>query len=513
MSRHRHILADERGFTMVTIMLSMFVVGLFAIGAWSAAVGDIPIARGDQDRKRAYEAAVGGAEWYSFQLAKDPNYWTNCTNVATLPGGALAPVNQVGSKSRKMTLPASDESFAIELLPATGKAACDTANPSTSMLQDGTLRIRSTGTARDGTRQIVTTYKRRSFIDFIYFTDRETLAPVAYAAYPAYTANGYDEAWATANCNQVRSVRSNVCIGITFGATDHIDGPMHTNDDSVLVCGAPTFGRDTSDLIEVSGPPPGYVQGCSGTPNFQGTKVIPAPSLTLPPSNSSLKAIADYKYTGTKCLNFKSNGTFEVYSTYNCAAGTLVTTVTPPASAVVYVDNSGACAGGYQYQQRYTNPATCGDVGIKGDYATNVTVGAANDIIIMGNLNGQGTSMLGLIADDFVRVYHPARDNTNKCIGNQAGSLVAARIDAAILAIKQSFIVDNWDCGNSMGNLTVNGAIAQKWRGPVGTSGGNGYVKDYNYDDRLRYRSPPQFLDPVQSAWRTVRRGEQSPVQ
>ena len=32
-----------------------------------------------------------------------------------------------------------------------------------------------------------------------------------------------------------------------------------------------------------------------------------------------------------------------------------------------------------------------------------------------------------------------------------------------------------------------------------------GYIKDYNYDDRLRYQEPPHFLDPVQSAWHVQR--------
>ena len=56
-----------------------------------------------------------------------------------------------------------------------------------------------------------------------------------------------------------------------------------------------------------------------------------------------------------------------------------------------------------------------------------------------------------------------------------------------------------------IGTLTVTGAIAQKFRGPVGTSGGTGYIKDYAYDDRLRYREPPHFIDPVQAAWRMSR--------
>ncbi len=57
----------------------------------------------------------------------------------------------------------------------------------------------------------------------------------------------------------------------------------------------------------------------------------------------------------------------------------------------------------------------------------------------------------------------------------------------------------------TLGTLTVNGAISQKFRGPVGTTGGTGYFKNYNYDDRLRYQEPPNFLDPVESAWHIQR--------
>ena len=55
--------------------------------------------------------------------------------------------------------------------------------------------------------------------------------------------------------------------------------------------------------------------------------------------------------------------------------------------------------------------------------------------------------------------------------------------------------------------MTVTGAIGQKFRGPVGTfgSGNTGYIKNYTYDDRLRYISPPHFLDPVESAWHIQR--------
>ena len=41
--------------------------------------------------------------------------------------------------------------------------------------------------------------------------------------------------------------------------------------------------------------------------------------------------------------------------------------------------------------------------------------------------------------------------------------------------------------------------------------GNSGYTKDYWYDDRLKYRNPPLFLDPVNAAWGILRETEQLP--
>jgi hypothetical protein len=121
------------------------------------------------------------------------------------------------------------------------------------------------------------------------------------------------------------------------------------------------------------------------------------------------------------------------------------------------------------------------------------------------------TVLAGLIANNFVRVFHPVSfgSGTGGCIEN--GGPGALQIDAAILALNHSFIA-----GSPLGILTVNGAIAQKFRGTVGThSGGTvvtGYSKDYNYNDTLRYREPPYFVNPTEAAWRVVRQNEQVPA-
>jgi hypothetical protein len=46
----------------------------------------------------------------------------------------------------------------------------------------------------------------------------------------------------------------------------------------------------------------------------------------------------------------------------------------------------------------------------------------------------------------------------------------------------------------------------------VGLIGSTGYTKNYVYDARLKYMSPPHFLDPVQSAFQVTTSAEPAPV-
>jgi hypothetical protein len=74
-------------------------------------------------------------------------------------------------------------------------------------------------------------------------------------------------------------------------------------------------------------------------------------------------------------------------------------------------------------------------------------------------------------------------------------------VDAAILAVNDSFYVQNWASAGSLGTLTVFGSIAQNFRGPVGTTGGEGFTKAYQYDNSLQTLWPPYFLAPNGAVW------------
>ena len=64
---------DERGFTMLTVMMVMLVAGLFVAGAYAASDGDLPLGAESRDSKAAYAAAEAGVQYYAYHVAQDPD--------------------------------------------------------------------------------------------------------------------------------------------------------------------------------------------------------------------------------------------------------------------------------------------------------------------------------------------------------------------------------------------------------------------------------------------------------
>ncbi len=185
-----------------------------------------------------------------------------------------------------------------------------------------------------------------------------------------------------------------------------------------------------------------------------------------------------------------------------------------------------------------------GDIFVRGDLKGRATLASENYIYVTGDIRytdaGDDGDMLGLVGNNAVWVHNPMRHTdteTNRtrtqrntrvgqgwqCVqtsGNVSsgtdryeckrweilGGSASRRIDAAVLSVAHTFMVQNYDKGiSNRGTLTVFGAIAQKYRGPVGTGNGStmttGYGKDYRYDDRLRQTAPPKFLTPVTTTY------------
>ena len=545
---NRSDLRAERGFSMFLAIMAMLLTAMFVAAAFAAANGDLPVSGISKDRKTSYAAAEAGLNFYVNHLQQDNDYWTKCDQVPAPNLSEQSPVSQqydgVGTDKRAWrNVPGSPAQYTIEILHTAKYTQCETdpkKQDSVINLMDGTFKIRVTGRpSKDSTqrRSIVATFRRDGFLNFIYFTNYENRDPQAEAD---------DAARQTAQQNCADKYRSERvgknCNEIQFATGDEIKGPLHTNDDSLLLCGTPTFGRDDKyDLVEVSGPAPGYVKNgaCSASPEINtpsGKISADSPTMEMPSSNDQLADVAEAGgtvYSGKTVLRLKTGGLMDVT---NYATGSAITTtnVAWPVNGVLYVKNNGACNGEYPTEAAYQidKQLTCGDVYVSGTYTSSLTIAAANDVIIRPTAGGKlsnsspdanlvressSDATLGLIANNFVRVAHMVkRKSDGSCDGNYSSSAdpqyTNVQIDAAILSLQHSFIVDNYECGAKLDKLTVNGAIAQKYRGPVGTTGGTGYTKNYTYDDRFRYRSPPFFMNPVDANWGIIRSHEQVPA-
>jgi Tfp pilus assembly protein PilX len=539
---------DERGFTVLLALFVLTITTLLLGGAYFAVFNDTALSRNDLDQKRAYAAAQAGLQVYNYALNQNINFWSLCTPPSgTVPGSLDA---------------GSNETYATTQLIATtapsGTTVCDASNPIGTMIEGstsaapGTFRISSTGTSRNVSRTIVAQYTRTSFLNFVYYTEYEILDPTALYStgcfnYPSgpFAGNSgigcsqpkqcvtgpgpYQPGCTTIPTDCARHYtdvpgRGVDCQAIQFRTGDFVKGPLHS-EDSLLVCGTPVFGRWLADRIEAAGHSDEGT-GCGDSANIQGTFSVPKSPLNLPPSNVQLVNVTDpnYHFFGATTIVLKGS----VMDVTN--GGVTTPGMAFPANGVIYVSDNATnpCAVAYTPFAPVYAPtdANCGNVYVSGTYNTkSLTIAASHDIIINGNIlttpvdgagKPTGNYLLGLIANNFVRVYHPmsgtrASDGSCNNLSNVTGSgLPITTIYAAILAVNHSFIVDNYDCGAQLGTLTVWGAIAQNYRGPVGTSGSQvtGYLKNYNYDDRVAATEPPYFLNPVKVAWVVQRQTE-----
>jgi len=154
------------------------------------------------------------------------------------------------------------------------------------------------------------------------------------------------------------------------------------------------------------------------------------------------------------------------------------------------------------------------------------------DVVLAGGLNG--ADILGLVATNSVEAFHPwlgtisaykpsttwkwntgspnedapgAVSGWPRQFADPSGgtSVTGLQIMGSIQTLQHSFYVQQYKRGSSLGLLQVNGSIAQRWRGIVGTGSGSssstGYLKNYVYDTRLQYAAPPYFPRWVNAEW------------
>ena len=233
-ARIRRRLADESGFTMVTVMGVLLVATLFSVAAISAAQKDIAPSREDVDRKAAYAAAEAGVNDYMARLNQDTNYWTNCTNVpprrrstsrSRVTGAAGPHVAQRAGLDRGRLHDRAHPGQRGDLQPARPRRQHDRHERRVHDPRDRPLARRG-HRQRRSTGRSPRSFRRRGFLDFLYFTDLETRDPeffsttptsygdgarsvhrstsatAARAAIPARTSPSPTTTWSTARCTR-----------------------------------------------------------------------------------------------------------------------------------------------------------------------------------------------------------------------------------------------------------------------------------------------------------------------
>lgn len=529
---------DESGIALVTAMVLALVLGLLVTATFSFTLDTVRRSGEDADFQASLQAAEAGVDDYLYRLNQDSSYW-QFSDTNPPPDGNAAFTSFVPVPG-----PPSASSFTY---------AVDTSD----LASQGLVRLSSTGEVDGRERTIEVDLRRRNFLDYLYFTKYETRDPDAYPS-------AADRAWARANCERYKwesPPRDPNCVDISFygdnNLRDRIQGPLHTND-TMRIFGQPIFEAETTSSWDngqdpTTCAPARYIDGGgTGSPTFNGGTCDPGyqPVLELPPSNNELKVQTNGALGNTGCLftgptriQLQPDGLMRVWSPFTRSGNCMTVNGAPvplPANGVIFVQNvptdpadpnfTAGCpfGGGHPHSANLTpgdlNTYGCrdGDVFIWGTLKGELTVAAENNVNVVWHTrlaDRNGTDVLGLVGNNYVNVYHPIRCTTSSATcnldarmhdRNNRSPFFDPVIEAAILSVAHSFTVQEYDEGAPLGTLTVYGAIAQKYRGAVGTFSSRlgrivtGVEKDYLYDERLRYLSPPHFLDPVESSWRVL---------
>lgn len=511
--------SDERGIALTSVVIVAFILMLLVGSTVAFAINSLDLSRRDQDWNASMAAAEAGIDDYLYRLNRIDSYWQySATN--TPPDG-----NQAFTQWVSVPGAPNDAKF---------RYTVDTR----TFASDGTVKIASTGMVRGVTRTVYATLRRRNFLDYLYFTEYETKDPAIYNTGSPEN-DPFSPTVAQQQCarhSYATPPRNPNCINIFFFTRDVIRGPLHSND-AIRISGNPQFLGETSTSWNPSTLPRWLG---SGSPTFaRAGDPRYLPPLTIPPSNVTIKNQTNPTLGGTGCLftgptriTLNSSGTMNVTSPLTRSSNCTVGSNRPlPPNGVIYVQgvpasttdpNYSACPSAHPLRPSVipSNDITpygncAGDVFVSGSLRGRLTIASANNIIVVGNTTYatgiNGTDILGLVADNYVEIFHPVR--CTNTIGNpprctnwaDLTNFTNATVHAAILSVNHSFRVQNYRLGSPKEELRVHGAIAQRYRGIVGTFSGSsvvtGYEKEYVYDQRLKYQSPPHFLDPVKSAW------------
>jgi len=567
-ARLRPFRRRDEGVALVTVIGATAILSLLAVAGISYAVGSMRKARHDQDWSGALAAAYAAVEEYQSRLANDPNYLTFGNPAAPFSAASGSTV-VLPETAGGVANPAFSLTGWAEVPGSGGTAHFRYEVDNSDYYTNGTLRLRATGRVGDEVRSIVADLRQKGFIDFLYFTDFETQDPevsrqpddntamCSVYAYHGRSSNctviqfgSFDEINGPLHTNDILQICGNPKFrGMTTSSwqpttpgTLRYQRPSNCAANPVFTINGNQPGfqalmpmpdtnselrRETRTDLPVEVPNPGCLYTGPTTITFQadGRMRVRSPWTKVTSPNGAQNSACGTPGTGTGQLGH--------------ANGALVNV---PLNTVIYVQNVPSTVGDPNYWSnfetkptcpsngnpvgypianetvRYTNAYGCrnGDVFVKGTLDGHVTVAAENYVYVVDDLvyENPNEDILGLVGQNAVWVWNPFRNVTGSSTftgvpihPTNGTSSHVRRIDAAILSVQHTFMVQNYDVqsssgSSSRGTLRIYGAIAQKFRGTVATASGggstvvSGYAKDYNYDTRFRTTAPPKFLSP-----------------
>lgn len=312
---------DERGMALATVIIFGMVLLLLSATVVSVSVSGSTAAKTQTNWVAAGQAAYAGVEDYQSKLANDNTY----SQYGAL-GNATTMVNAFSTGSI-FTGTAGNAAFGLGTGAGTGlgtgtAASWQPVDPNkpngasyryevdnSKYSASGILLLQSTGRVGNTTRTIVANLKQSGFLDYLYFTDYEITDPILT---PGCTA-AYQ--WAVTSRPG--------CSTISFGSSDTVNGPAHSND-TMYVCGS-TFTGAVTTASSASG---GYIlpAGCASSPTFAvGGKPVKRSVVQMPSTVGSLiqethtdlpstVARPGCLYTGPTTFTFNGDGTWTVYS-------------------------------------------------------------------------------------------------------------------------------------------------------------------------------------------------------
>ena len=317
-------ISDEQGSALITVIAISALLSLLATVSFAVARNSIGVADAEEETHASLAAAEAGLDDYLFRLNTVDEYW-DYNSVDLPPDGNLA-----FSPATCPAVPAD-----CNWVPLPGGEALGEFTYSVDVQRlatGGVIEVTAHGQADDRIRSITASMKQESFLDYLYFTDFETLPPLVYP--PA------DRSWAASNCNVHQWARpggprpttgrpSNAgqgCIPIQFANNDRIRGPFHTND-TWIVSGNPEWdgsvsGSTPSDVGSL------YTTNGASNPQFNGGPPFFHQTLNLPPSNTQIKIEADHTIGGDGCLftgptsvTLRTDGRVRIDSPYTRQSG------------------------------------------------------------------------------------------------------------------------------------------------------------------------------------------------